>query len=80
MGVLPQGGVADYLSGLLIGTELAEALAADRPAAVVVIGSDALARRYARALDLAGVAHRAGRPDAAARGQWLVARAAGIIE
>jgi 2-dehydro-3-deoxygalactonokinase len=80
MGALPEAGVADYLSGLLIGTELFEALALERPEAVVVIGSDALARRYARALELAGVAHRAGRADAAARGQWLVARAAGIIE
>jgi 2-dehydro-3-deoxygalactonokinase len=80
MGALPESGVADYLSGLLIGTELAEALAAERPTAVVVIGSDALARRYALALDLAGVAHRPGRVDAAVRGQWRVARAAGIIQ
>jgi 2-dehydro-3-deoxygalactonokinase len=79
LGELPATGVADYLSGLLIGTELAEALTAERPAAVVVIGSDALARRYASALDLAGVRHRPGRPDAAVHGQWVVARAAGII-
>lgn len=79
MGDLPATGVADYLSGLLIGSELAEALAAERPDAVVVIGSDTLARRYASALDLAGIPHRAGRSDAAVRGQWVVARAARII-
>lgn len=79
MGLLPETAVRDYLSGLLIGTEIAEARAAERPAAVVVIGSDALARRYATALELAGIRHRPGRADAAYRGQWRVAKAAGII-
>lgn len=79
LGGLPETAIQDYLSGLLIGAELREALSAARPAAVVVIGSDALARRYATALELAGVAQRPGRPDAAVRGQWMVARAAGII-
>ncbi len=79
LGRLPETGIEDYLSGLLIGAELMEAMAAERPAAVVVIGSDALAARYAKALDLAGVRHRAGRADAAFRGQWRVARAAGVI-
>ena len=79
MGLLPETAVRDYLSGLLIGAEIAEALAEERPAAVVVIGSDALARRYATALDLAGIRHRPGRADAAYRGQWRVAKAAGII-
>lgn len=79
LGDLAGSGVADYLSGLLIGTEIAEAVAAERPEAVVVVGSDALAGRYARALDQAGLAHRPGDPDAAFRGQWQIARAAGII-
>ena len=78
-GALPETGVADYLSGLLIGAELFEAMVVERPAAVVVVGSDALAGRYAAAFDLAGIAHRPGRADAAVRGQWVVARAAGII-
>ncbi len=79
LGGLPEAGVADYLSGLLIGAEIREALASERPEAVVVIGSDALARRYAAAFELAGLRHRPGRADAAVRGQWVVARAAGII-
>lgn len=79
LGGLEADAVRDYLSGLLIGTEIAEARAAEAPGAVVVIGSDALSRRYAAALDMAGLQHRPGYPDAALRGQWLVARAAGIV-
>ena len=79
MGEVPESAVRDYLSGLLIGAEIAEAQAAERPAAVVVIGSGVLTRRYATALDLAGIRHRPGHGDAAYRGQWRVAHAAGII-
>ena len=84
MGLLKESAVRDYLSGLLIGAEIGEARAgevetAGRAPAVVVIGSDALARRYATALEIAGIRHRSGRADAAYRGQWRVARAAGII-
>jgi 2-dehydro-3-deoxygalactonokinase len=75
-GGLAATGVADYLSGLLIGSEIAEA---ERPARVVVIGSHALAERYTKALAIAGIAHRPGRADAAARGQWRIANAAGLI-
>ena len=42
-------------------------------------GSDDLARRYATALDLAGLRHRQGPADAAVRGQWRIAGQAGII-
>jgi len=78
VGALPETAVRDYLSGLLIGAEIAEARAAERPDKVIVIGSDVLARRYAAALELAGMRHRPGRPDAASRGQWRIAEAAGI--
>ncbi len=79
LGDLEAQAVRDYLSGLLIGTEIAEARHAEAPASVLVIGSDTLARRYAQALDLAKLQHRQGYPDAAFRGQWLVARAAEIV-
>jgi len=79
MGELAGTGVADYLSGLLIGSEIGEATAGGQPAGVVVIGSDALAERYGRALDIAAIDHRPGDGDAAFRGQWRIARAAGII-
>lgn len=78
-GRLAEGAVADYLSGLLIGAEIAEAVAAERPGGVVVVGSDALAERYGKALDLAGLKHRLGRARAAARGQWRIAAAAGLV-
>ncbi len=79
MGELAETAIRDYLSGLLVGAELAEASTAEGREAVVVIGSDELARRYALAFDLAGIRHRPGRRDAAMRGQWVVASAAGII-
>jgi 2-dehydro-3-deoxygalactonokinase len=78
-GRLAETAVADYLSGLLIGTEIGEAVAAERPSGVVVVGSDALTGRYGKALDIAGLRHRPGRSQAAARGQWRIARAAGLV-
>jgi len=76
-GELAQSGVADWLSGLLIGHEIA---AAQRMSPdmrdVMVIGSEALARRYVDACTHAGLAAAAAPPDAAARGLWRLARAA----
>lgn len=59
-GRLKSGG-ADYLSGLLIGSEVAEA--ASRPGLLRIIGAPDLADRYGRALSLAG-ADRIERIDA----------------
>jgi 2-dehydro-3-deoxygalactonokinase len=79
--LLPESGVASYLSGLLIGSEIEEALdcleAAD--AEIRVIGASELARRYRGALAARGLRVRPGHGDASARGQWLIARAAGLI-
>ncbi|WP_292069062.1 2-dehydro-3-deoxygalactonokinase [Brevundimonas sp. UBA7534] len=50
---LSQGAAADFLSGLLIGAELA-AEGAHRDQTVQVVGEAALAQRYVRALALAG--------------------------
>jgi 2-dehydro-3-deoxygalactonokinase len=66
----------DLLSGLLIGAEVA-ALAADRP--VQVLGTDALAERYATALTFFGVAHDLAPPDATPKGLYAVARAAALL-
>jgi 2-dehydro-3-deoxygalactonokinase len=54
-GTLAAGEVYDYLSGLVIGAEIA-ACADLVPAACRLVGAPALARRYARALALRGVA------------------------
>jgi 2-dehydro-3-deoxygalactonokinase len=78
--LLPETGVASYLSGLLIGSEIEEALdclAAD--AEIRVVGASRLARRYRGALAARDLRVRPARDEATARGQWLIARAAGLI-
>ena len=83
-GELAGADVADWLSGLLIGREIRDALAwarangagADR---VRIIGSDGLAARYATALRQAGSDAERGASDAAARGLWRIAGQAGLI-
>jgi 2-dehydro-3-deoxygalactonokinase len=83
------GGVApdalpDYLSGLLIGVEIAGALATlapdERRAPLLLIGDDELCGRYARALQQLGADSRTARPGSTERGLWRVALAAGLIE
>jgi 2-dehydro-3-deoxygalactonokinase len=77
---LTPGEGADYLSGLLIGAEVAAATAETSAAAVVtIVGSDALTQRYAAALAGLGRAHIVAAPDAAAHGALAIARAAGWL-
>jgi 2-dehydro-3-deoxygalactonokinase len=68
-----------YLSGLLIGAEVAEGLAWSGAAAPVIIGEPALAALYAQALAAAGAASRIGPADAALRGLRRIATAAGMV-
>lgn len=72
-----------YLSGLLIGAEIAEALDVAGDAlgdgAIVVVGDSALGDRYLLALADAGLAARRGPADASARGQFALARAGGLV-
>jgi 2-dehydro-3-deoxygalactonokinase len=77
-------GVADYLSGLLLGAEIAAArvwLARHglERAPVMTLGDAALLTRYGRALALAEIEPVPGPSDAAARGLWRIARRAGIL-
>jgi 2-dehydro-3-deoxygalactonokinase len=67
----------DFLSGLLIGAEVASTRT--RADAVALLGDDALCDRYARALGLAGVAAGRAPREATTRGQWRLARAAGLL-
>jgi 2-dehydro-3-deoxygalactonokinase len=79
---LPASAGASYLSGLLIGSEIGEALdclPGGEPSEVTVIGDSALAERYRRAIEAAGLRARTGAADASARGQLLIARAAGLL-
>ena len=69
--------LAPYLSGLLIGHEIAAARAAFGDGAVAIVGGATLARRYAAAL---GPSARTIAGEAsAARGLWRIARAAGLV-
>lgn len=69
----------DFLSGLLVGAEIGSARRRGVPAAVVLLGDAALCARYARALQLAGLAVRLAPADATTLGQWRVAAAAGLV-
>jgi len=82
---LPATGVASYLSGLLIGQEIAEAIAwagsphvaTTRPA---IVGSSTLASHYAEALAQLGIESRTGPGDAAVTGIRRILVAAGPLD
>jgi 2-dehydro-3-deoxygalactonokinase len=80
MDELPGSGIADWLSGLLVGGEIhaARRWASDLRD-VHIVSSDALTQRYARACTQAGLSARAAAPDAAARGLWRFATHAGLL-
>ena len=68
-----------YLSGLLVGEEVREALMLAPTTAVYLVGSRVLAAPYGRALALHGVAHTVVDGDAAFAGLHAVAQAAGLV-
>lgn len=79
-GELEETGVASYLSGLLIGCEVREALSfAGDDTAALLVGESMLAARYARALEFAGRRYATAAPDAAARGHHRLAQLAGLL-
>lgn len=83
-GQLASSAVGDYLSGVLLGAEIAAArrwlermrLAATR---LTVIGEQALSRKYRAALAIAGFDADIGAEDAAARGLWRIAQHARLF-
>ncbi len=82
-GALPATAQADYLSGLLIGHEVA-ALAAQQgagaaPAHIVLCGEPDLCRRYALALAAYGLPSPEMADNATASGLWQIATAAGLV-
>lgn len=82
MGQVPANELSDYLSGILIGLEIAGANQS-QPAhlgqIITLIGDDGLCERYGLALDLAGLAWQRSVADATTRGQYLIAQAAGLL-
>lgn len=69
----------DYLSGLLIGHELAGLPGSAKHTPIVLVGA-ALCARYQRALALCGFAHVSLAQEATERGLWQLAVAAGLTQ
>ncbi|WP_242205822.1 MULTISPECIES: 2-dehydro-3-deoxygalactonokinase [unclassified Pseudomonas] len=78
---------ADYLSGLMIGHELAALASVQRRRrnnpnlpSIILIGNAQLCARYSRALDACGFADVTLAEQATERGLWQLALAAGLID
>lgn len=80
LGDFPAGETAERLSGLLIGTEIAEALgfAPDVSGPVLIVGGESLAARYRAAFAALGMKSEVAAGDAAFAGQFRIAQAAGL--
>ena len=70
----------DYLSGLLIGHELAGLPDSAKHQPIILVGANALCARYQRALALCGFSHVSLAQEATQRGLWQLALAAGLIQ
>ena len=79
LGRIEPEGLADFLSGMLVGIEIGAAVRNGRPARVTLLGDEALCRRYETGLALAGIASARAAADATTRGQWRVAQRAGLV-
>jgi 2-dehydro-3-deoxygalactonokinase len=80
-GELGAESAADYLSGLLIGSELASALTSDDAGvtpALALVGEATLCERYGRAMGAWGRPSERFEQPLAAAGLWQVGRAAGL--
>jgi 2-dehydro-3-deoxygalactonokinase len=80
LGQRPPDHLPGYLSGLLIGAEIGDALRAFSPRqAPCVVASPALAARYLRALHLAGIEASAAQGEPARAGLFAIAAHAGLV-
>jgi 2-dehydro-3-deoxygalactonokinase len=77
---IPADALYSYLSGLLIGAEVAHAtMAHDDAVDYCVLGSPAIGAAYLTAMKLAGLKVAQGDPLCGIKGQRLIAHAAGVI-
>ena len=67
----------EYLSGLLIGSEIKAAAEAGQ--SITIFGNDALTERYGKAADALGLTWNRGPEHSVVAGQLLLARAAGLL-
>lgn len=79
-GELSPEGVSDYLSGLLIGAEIASALQTQAEGAIKLIGSDALSAFYHRALEAYQAKVSVVKTDRLGQIYREIAQRAGILE
>ena len=79
MGSLPEDDAGEYLSGLLIGAEIAEGRRLYPGEEPHVAGAEALVERYRAAFEALGVSARAAPARAAARGLFRIARDGGLL-
>ena len=80
VGALAAEAQADYLSGLLIGHEVAALdQLGERRERIVLVGDAALCERYRRALAASGHAPATIAARATERGLWRIAAAAGLV-
>ena len=79
-GELAPEAIASYLSGQVIGTEVAHAIR-DNPkdAEYAVLASPGIGGRYVKAIEIAGLKVRYGDPQAIVKGLSIIARKAGVI-
>ncbi|WP_269048173.1 2-dehydro-3-deoxygalactonokinase [Paenarthrobacter sp. Z7-10] len=81
-GELAREDILDYLSGLLIGDEIAgigRTWLLDGERSVILCGADELNSRYRRALQRFGITVSREAQQSAAAGMWLTANAAGLL-
>ena len=80
MDKISKGDSSDYMSGLLIGAEIAAATGeADDIGKLTIVGRSDLSDRYEIALGVAGIECRRAPGDVVAKGHFLIARAAGLL-
>lgn len=80
VGARPAEAQADYLSGLLIGYEVAAlGQLGERLAPIVLVGEGELCERYRRALAAFGHGPAAIAAGATERGLWRIAGSAGLV-
>jgi len=80
-GTIAPAALPSYLSGVLIGSEIAAAMRhLGQSEELKIIGSQVLGLRYLEACKICGVAADLGAPDAAARGLARIANEAGLLK
>ena len=79
-GELAPEAIASYLSGQVIGTEVAHAIRDNpRDAEYAVLASPGIGGRYVKAIEIAGLRVRYGDPNAIVKGLAIIARKAGLL-